>query len=75
MRAQKSMRLNGSAIMMNAQAKKRDPWIGQTVKITKGSWKGYLGIVKATTDRHLQVKLHAKIENGEHPTAEREENR
>jgi len=61
MRAQKSMRLNGSAIMMNAQAKKRDPWIGQTVKFTKGSWKGYLGIVKATTDRHLQMELHAKL--------------
>jgi len=57
----KSLRLNGSAIMMTSKDKKRDPWIGQTVKITKGSWKGYLGIVKATTDRHLQVELHAKL--------------
>eukprot|EP00494_Astrolonche_serrata_P006558 UN06582 len=59
-RQSKGMRINGSGLLFTNNRKKRDPWIGQTVKITKGNHKGYLGIVKATTDRHLQVELHAK---------------
>merc|ERR1719403_459357 len=38
----------------------RDAWVDKTVKIKKGPWKGYIGIVKSTTDKVLQVELHAK---------------
>lgn len=38
----------------------RDPAMGQTVTVKKGSYKGLLGIVKDTTDTHARVELHTK---------------
>ncbi|KAL9107822.1 MAG: hypothetical protein Q9227_007337 [Pyrenula ochraceoflavens] len=38
----------------------RDRTIGKTVKITKGPYKGLLGIVKDTTDTVARVELHSK---------------
>merc|ERR1719242_1110460 len=55
-----TFRLNGSTIMMANSKRFKDPWIGETVKITRGSWKGYLGIVTHATDKHLKVELHAR---------------
>ncbi len=36
----------------------RDPLVNKTIKIRKGMWKGYLGIVKDTTETHARVELH-----------------
>jgi transcription elongation factor SPT5 len=36
----------------------RDSLIGQTVVIVKGPYKGYMGIVKDTTDVTASVELH-----------------
>ena len=38
----------------------RDRTIGKTVKITRGPYKGMLGIVKDTTDTAARVELHSK---------------
>lgn len=55
----KSNLINDRQLMVNKKIK-RDPFNGETVIIVKGQWKGYLGIVKATSDKHLQIELHAK---------------
>ena len=34
--------------------------MGKTVTITKGQWKGYLGIVTNETDKSVQVELHSR---------------
>lgn len=36
----------------------RDPLVSQTVNIIGGPWKGYLGIVKDTTETTARVELH-----------------
>ena len=36
----------------------RDPLLSKTVTITGGPFKGYLGIVKDTTETHARVELH-----------------
>ena len=36
----------------------RDPLVSKTVNIISGMWKGYLGIVKDTTETHARVELH-----------------
>lgn len=38
----------------------RDPLLGKTVKISKGPYKGLLGIVKDSTDSIARVELHSK---------------
>lgn len=38
----------------------RDKLIGQTVRISKGPYKGLIGIVKDATDKEARVELHTK---------------
>ena len=38
----------------------RDRLIGQTVRISKGPYKGLIGIVKEATDTEARIELHAK---------------
>ncbi|EPZ36455.1 transcription elongation factor Spt5 [Rozella allomycis CSF55] len=40
--------------------KKRDILTGNTVKVTKGPWKGYVGIVKDGDDNKVRIELHSK---------------
>ena len=37
-------------------------WIGKTVRITQGPYKGYVGIVKDATDATARVELHTKCQ-------------
>lgn len=38
----------------------RDRWIGKTVSLRKGPYKGLIGIVKSATEDRASVELHAK---------------
>jgi transcription elongation factor SPT5 len=35
-----------------------DPLASKTVRICKGQWKGYIGIVKDVTETHVRIELH-----------------
>jgi transcription elongation factor SPT5 len=37
-----------------------DSWIGKTVKIKKGQWKGYIGMVVHESDHKVKVEIHTK---------------
>ena len=37
-------------------------FVGQTIKITQGPYKGHIGIVKDATDSTARVELHAKCQ-------------
>eukprot|EP01119_Soliformovum_irregulare_P001937 TRINITY_DN1184_c0_g1_i1.p1 TRINITY_DN1184_c0_g1~~TRINITY_DN1184_c0_g1_i1.p1 ORF type:complete len:997 (-),score=365.73 TRINITY_DN1184_c0_g1_i1:156-3146(-) len=39
---------------------RNDRMLGKTVKIRKGQWKGYVGIVKDATETTLRIELHTK---------------
>jgi len=43
---------------MNNRRRNKDPLVHQTVRIIRGPWKGYIGIVKDCTDTTARVELH-----------------
>lgn len=38
----------------------RDPLVGQTMRVTRGPYKGYIGTIKSATDTLVQLELHTK---------------
>ncbi|KAL9599087.1 MAG: hypothetical protein Q9219_004045 [cf. Caloplaca sp. 3 TL-2023] len=51
---------NGNGTMPPPRSYGRDRAIGQTVTIRKGPHKGYMGIVRDTTDTQARVELHTR---------------
>jgi transcription elongation factor SPT5 len=37
-----------------------DPYLGKTVSINRGPWKGYIGVVKEANANIARVELHSK---------------
>eukprot|EP00211_Chloroparvula_japonica_P005232 CAMPEP_0119129972 /NCGR_PEP_ID=MMETSP1310-20130426/7499_1 /TAXON_ID=464262 /ORGANISM="Genus nov. species nov., Strain RCC2339" /LENGTH=946 /DNA_ID=CAMNT_0007120435 /DNA_START=107 /DNA_END=2947 /DNA_ORIENTATION=+ len=53
---------NDRAQMMYSQTGRgrgADPLLNQRIRITRGPYKGYIGIVKSTTDSTARIELHA----------------
>eukprot|EP00743_Colponemidia_sp_Colp-15_P002010 GILK01002184.1.p1 GENE.GILK01002184.1~~GILK01002184.1.p1 ORF type:complete len:703 (+),score=101.51 GILK01002184.1:3-2111(+) len=46
--------------MGRGRGQRKDDLVGSTVTVTKGPWKGYLGIVIDTTDKAARIELHSK---------------
>ena len=57
---QRNVGASGNGVMPPPKSYGRDKAIGQTVTISRGGFKGYLGIVKDTTDTTARVELHTK---------------
>ncbi len=57
--ARAAMTTAGTGFQANInRRRKRDEFMDQTVVITRGQWKGYVGIVREATDSTLRVELH-----------------
>ncbi|OQV23554.1 Transcription elongation factor SPT5 [Hypsibius exemplaris] len=50
----------GRPAMAASRGRRDNTFIGKTVKITQGPYKGHLGIVKDATDMLVRVELHSK---------------
>nr|2E70_A Chain A, Transcription elongation factor SPT5 [Homo sapiens] len=50
---------SGSSGMSRGRGRRDNELIGQTVRISQGPYKGYIGVVKDATESTARVELHS----------------
>ena len=62
-RGRNNMRMGGGGRGRGRGGQSRDKeFVGQTIKITQGPYKGHIGIVKDATESTARVELHSKCQ-------------